>query len=121
VSGPFLVHVDDGVVIVEQIGDLQFDETNKAIAAAVAAARGANSKRVLFDLTRAQLANYYSYTVRHAELAPDLGLDVSYALAFVGRPEADDVLSFIALTTRNRGWKSRYFFDRQAALEWLAA
>jgi len=118
-SAKFDVYVDRGVVVVAHVGNLQFDQTNKAIIAAVEAARNVGSKRVLFDLRRAQLANYYSYSVRHAELAPELGLDTGYKLAVVGAPEAHDILSFMVRVARNRGWRCRCFFDVGRALKWL--
>ncbi len=118
-AADYRVYVDAGVVVVEHVGALQFDDTNDAIGKAAEAARDANSKRVLFDLRRAELANYYSYSVRHAEVAPSLGLDTSHKLAFVGERGAADILSFIERVTRNRGWKARCFFDMDQAFEFL--
>jgi hypothetical protein len=119
-AGDFRVDVARGVVVVQHTGRLEYADTNKAIAAAVEAAVKAGTKRVLFDLTRADVSNYYSYTVRHAEVAPELGLDTSYRLAFVGNQEAVDTLSFIETVTRNHGWKSRHFLDVDEAMRWLA-
>jgi hypothetical protein len=118
-AGDFRVEVVRSVVVVSHLGRLEYADTNKAIAAAVAAAVEIGGKRILFDLSRADVSNYYSYSVRHAEFAPDLGLDTTYKLAFVGGSEAVDLLSFIETVTRNRGWKSRYFVDTDAAITWL--
>jgi hypothetical protein len=76
---------------------------------------------VLFDLRQADLANYYSYTVRHGELAPRLGLDTSFVLAFVSRPGAIDVAQFMERVAINRGWRARAFTDLAAAEKWLGA
>lgn len=115
----FQVSVNEGVVVVTHAGRLEYADTNNAIRAAADAAIEADTKRVLFDLRRADLSNYYSYAVRHAEFAPELGLDKSYTLAFVGDETSVDVLSFMELVTRNRGWQSRYFVDFEGALAWL--
>ena len=59
------------------------------------------------------------HIVRHAELAPELGLDSSFRIALVGLPEQDDVLSFMVMVAVNRGWSCRRFFDFDAARQWL--
>ncbi len=114
------VHVHGGVVIMKQAGDPQFEEANRAIAAAVEAARRANTNRILFDLRRVNLANYYSYAVRHAEIGPQLGLDTNLAIALVGERDQADVLSFIERVGQNRGMNVRRFFGMREALQWLA-
>ena len=117
----FSVEVRQGVVVVTYVGKLEYAESNKAIAAGAEAAVHAGTRRLLFDVRRADLANYYSHIVRHAEFAPELGLDTAYQLAFVGLPEAAEVLEFAELVTRNRGWNARHFLDFDAALAWLTA
>ena len=57
--------------------------------------------------------------MRHAEFAPELGLDTTHKLAFVGSADAADVLEFIERVTRIRGWQSRRFFNLDDGLDWL--
>jgi hypothetical protein len=119
VAADFNVSVADDVVIVSHVGRLEYHDTNRSIEAAAQAAAKAGTKLVLFDFTRADLANYYSYAVRHAEFAPELGLDTTYKIAFVGLPAAIDVLEFIQRVTRNRGWRAHYFLSLDEAVDWL--
>lgn len=118
-SAGFHVRVHEGVVVVTHVGDLQFEDASQSIVAAAEAARTAGSKLVLFNLTRAELPSYYSYSVRQAELAPKLGLDTSYRIAIVGVSAADDMLSFMEMVAQNRGWQARRFFDAGEAMRWL--
>jgi hypothetical protein len=119
-GGNFRIEVTKGVVVVTHTGRLEYADTNKAIAAASEAAVKAGTKQVLFDFRQADIANYYSYAVRHAEFAPDFGLDTTYKIAFLGLPEAIDVLSFMETVAKNHGWQARYFFHFEGALVWLA-
>lgn len=118
-AGDFRVDLRNDVIVVSHIGRLEYVDTNKAIAAAADAAKTKGTRLVLVDLTRADVANYYSHTVRHAEVAPDLGLDSTYKLAFVGSPEAVDILEFIVRVMSNHGWQARCFFNVDEAVAWL--
>jgi hypothetical protein len=115
-------HVDHvgEVVVITHKGAMDFDEAHKAIGIALTSARNAAARKLLFDLRFADLSNYYSFIVRHAELAPEMGLDDSFLVAFVGTREAADVLSFTERVVRNRGWNARRFFSMEEALQWLA-
>jgi hypothetical protein len=115
----FDIEMRDDVVVVHEEGTLRFEETQQALADAIEAALEGGTRKILFDHRRVDLANYYSHIVRHADLAPGLGLDASFRIALVGLPEQDDVLSFIVMVGRNRGWNSQRFFDFDAALLWL--
>jgi DNA-binding PucR family transcriptional regulator len=118
-AGDFQVDLRQDVVLVTHIGRLEYADTNKAIAAAANAAKDTGTKLILIDLSRADATNYYSYTVRHAEFAPELGLDTTYKLAFVGSREAVDILEFVARVMTNHGWQARCFFTAQEGLDWL--
>jgi hypothetical protein len=107
------------VVVATLHGSLQYEQTNQCIAAAARAARAAGSRSVLFDFRAADLANYYSYTVRHADVAPRLGLDTRFSLAFVGTTHAGEVLRFMEQVARSRGWRARAFHNMARALAWL--
>jgi hypothetical protein len=89
-------HVDrvGDVVVITHKGAIDFDEAHNAIGIGLTSAKKAAGKKLLFDLRFADLSNYYSFIVRHAELAPGMGLDASFLVAFVGTREAADVLSF---------------------------
>jgi hypothetical protein len=97
-------HVGD-VVVITHTGAINFDDAHNAIGIGLTSAQKAAGKKLLFDLRFADLSNYYSFIVRHAELAPGMGLDVS---------------SFTERVVRNRGWNARHFFSMDEALEWLA-
>lgn len=114
----FRVELRGDVVVVLEHGAPGFEDTNKALAAAIRTARE-GGRKILFDHRLADLSNYYSYIVRHAEAAPGMGLDSTFRIALVGLPEQDDVLSFMVRVGQNRGWKSRRFFDVDEALQWL--
>ena len=116
----FEVEARAGVVVICLQGSLDYEETNRAISRAVEAAAKASTTRMLFDLRRADLANYYSYTVRHAEVAPRLGLHTGFTLAFLGAPAAHDVIAFMEMVARNRGWRARAFTRLGEAMKWLA-
>ena len=118
-AGDFRVGVSQDVVTVTHVGRLEYADTNKAIAAVADTAKKTGSRLILVDLTGADASNYYTYTVRHAEFAPELGLDTTYRLAFVASREAVDILEFIARVMSNHGWKARSFFSVEDAIEWL--
>jgi hypothetical protein len=115
----FDVRADAGVCRVALHGALDYDESNKAIAAAAECAAQHRVDRVLFDLRDADASNYYSYIVRHAEEAPSLGFERSYRVAFVARPESMPVVEFMALVARNHGWQARAFAEIDEADGWL--
>lgn len=120
-AGDFRIRVESAVVHVIETGTLDYPTSNRALVGAIEAARASGTKRLLFDLRDADLSDFYSYIVRHAETATEMGLDASYSLAILGRPERADVLSFVETVARNRGWRAMSFFALDAALEWLAS
>lgn len=118
-AADFRIHLRSGVVMVVETGQLDYATSRRAIAESIEAAKAAGTKRILFDLRDADLSNYYSYIVRHAETASERGLDASYSMAVVGQRAQADVLSFIDMVARNRGWRLRIFPEVGPALEWL--
>jgi hypothetical protein len=120
-AAKFRVERRDDVAILVQEGDPVFDETTKSLAAVVGAAAEIGSKKIVIDARLSDLANYYGFVVRHAELLPLMGFDGSFRSAIVGLPEQVYVMDFIVTVGRNRGWNVRRFFDLDEALEWLAA
>lgn len=116
----FHVELRGDVVVVVRKGAPLFEDTQKAAAAATAAARDAETKKILFDVRLADLTNFYSYIVRNVNLDPLLGLDTSFRICIVGSREQMDVMSFIVRVRQMRGWEARCFFDMNEALEWLA-
>jgi hypothetical protein len=119
VAGDFRIRIDSGVVFVVERGTLDFATSYRALAAAVEAANAAATTCLLIDVRDADLTNYYSYIVRHAEAAGEFGLDSRFRIAVLGQPAAADVLSFIERVASNRGLKVRCFLEADAALDWL--
>ncbi|HEX6321724.1 MAG TPA: hypothetical protein VFZ84_22875 [Burkholderiales bacterium] len=116
----FHVELRGDVVVVVRKGAPLFEDTQKAVAAALAAARDAGTKKILFDVRLADLTNFYSYIVRDVNLDPLLGLDTSFRICVVGTREQADVMSFIVHVRQMRGWEAQWFFDMDEALKWLA-
>lgn len=117
----FQVEVRGDVVVIVRKGAPLFEDTQRAMAAAVAAARDAGTKKILFDVRLADLANFYSYIVRDVNLDPLLGLDTGFRICVVGSREQKDVMSFIVRVREMHGWKAQWFFDMDEALKWLAS
>jgi hypothetical protein len=115
----FDVQVQGDVVVVVRKGAPQFEDTQEAMAAAVAAARDAGTNKILFDVRLADLANFYSYIVRDVKLDPLLGLDTNFRIGVVGMREQVDVMSFIVRVRQMHGWKAESFVDMHEALKWL--
>jgi hypothetical protein len=116
----FHVELRSDVVVVVRKGAPLFEDTQKAVAAALAAARDAGTKKILFDVRLADLTNFYSYIVRDVNLDPLLGLNTSFRICVVGTREQADVMSFIVHVRQMRGWEAQWFFDMDEALKWLA-
>ena len=116
----FELWVYDRVVRVRQRGVPDFEETNRSLAGAAELAKASAIHHVLFDLRDADVANYYSYAARHAELAPSLGFDTGFTIAILGRPEAEEVLGFYEKVARSHGWQARAFTDEAAAERWIS-
>jgi hypothetical protein len=114
----FAVQIRGDVVVVVGQGAPEFQEANNALADAIAAP-GKHSKKILFDHRLVDLSNYYGFIVRHAEVAPALGLDSTFRIAHLGTRVQDEVLSYMVDVGRNRGWNVRCFMDFDAALQWL--
>jgi hypothetical protein len=117
----FDIEVRDDVVVVLRKGAPVFEDTQKAMAAAVAAARDAGTKKILFDVRLADLANFYSYIVRDVKLDPLLGLDTSFLICVVGMREQVDVMSFIVRVRQMHGWNAQWFVDMDEGMKWLAS
>lgn len=98
-----------------------FEETTESLAAVIAAALKLGSKKIVVDARLSDLANYYNFVVRHAELIPLMGFDSSFRSAIVGLPEHAYVMDLIVSVGRNRGWTVRRFYDFDEALQWLAS
>lgn len=115
----FHVEVHGDVAVLVQEGAPLFEETTRALGAVIAASIEIGSKKIIIDARPSDLANYYSYVVRHAELLPTLGFDGTFRSALVGLPEHGPVMDFIVSVGTNRGWKVRRFVDMEEAKEWL--
>lgn len=119
-AAKFHVEVRGDVAVLVQEGAPLFDETTQALAAVVEAAAKIGSGKIIVDARLSDLANYYGYVVRHAEVLSAMGFDTKFRSAIVGLPEQAFVMDFIVDVGRNRGWKVRRFYDMDEALKWLA-
>jgi hypothetical protein len=124
--GPFMaaakfhVEVRGDVAVLVQEGAPLFDETTESLTAVIKTAAKIGSKKIIVDARLSDLANYYSYVVRHAELLSLMGFDSAFRSAIVGLPEQVYVMDFIVAVGQNRGWTVRRFYDIDEALHWLA-
>lgn len=115
------VEVRGDVVVIVRKGAPLFEDTQTAMAAALAAARDMGTKKILFDVRLADLTNFYGYIVRAVNLDSLLGLDTGFRICVVGSREQADVMSFIVRVREMHGWKAQWFFDMDEALKWLAS
>ena len=120
-AAKFRVDVRGDVAVLVQEGAPLFDETTTSLAAVIATSLDIGSKKIVVDARLSDLANYYGYVVRHAELLTSMGFDSSFRSAIVGLPEQVYVMDFIVSVGQNRGWNVRRFFDIDEALRWLAS
>jgi hypothetical protein len=119
-TAKFRVDVRGDVAVLVQEGAPVFEETTESLLAVIGTALKIGSKKIIIDARLSDLANYYSYVVRHAELIASIGFDSSFRSAIVGLPEQVYVMDFIVSVGQNRGWAVRRFFDIEEALQWLA-
>ena len=120
-AAKYRVEVRGDVAVLVQEGAPLFDETTTSLAAVVATALDIGSKKIVVDARLSDLADYYGYVVRHAELLASMGFDNSFRSAIVGLPEHLYVMDYIVSVGRNRGWKVQRFLDIDEALRWLAS
>jgi hypothetical protein len=115
------VEVRGDVVLVVRKGAPLFEDTQTAVASALAAARDVGTKKILFDVRLADLTNFYSYIVRAANLDPLPELATGFRICLVGSREQAAVIAFIVRVRETHGWKAQGFFDMDEALKWLAS
>jgi len=118
-AAKFHVEIRGDVAVLVQEGAPLFHETTESLAAVVQAAAKIGSNKIIVDARLSDLANYYSYVVRHAEVLSMMGFDSKFRSAIVGLPQQAFVMDFIVDVGRNRGWKVQRFFDMEEALQWL--
>jgi hypothetical protein len=118
-TAKFRVDVLGDVAVLVQEGAPLFEETTESLLAVIGASLKIGSKKIIVDARLSDLANYYSYVVRHAELIASIGFDRSFRSAIVGLPEQVYVMDYIVSVGQNRGWTVRRFFDIEEALQWL--
>jgi hypothetical protein len=118
-AAKFHVEVRGDVAVLVQQGAPLFHETTESLAAVVETAAKIGSNKIVIDARLSDLANYYSYVVRHAEVLSAMGFDAKFQSAIVGLPQQAFVMDFIVAVGQNRGWKVQRFFDMEEALQWL--
>ena len=82
--------------------------------------RRCSSNKIVIDARLSDLANYYSYVIRHAEVLSVMGFDSKFRSAIAGLPDQAFVMDFIVAVGQNRGWTVQRFYDLDQALQWLA-
>ena len=111
------VHVEDGIVIVVEHGDVDYAFTQVVAAEAMRAAHAAGTWWLLFDFCDARVIDYHTVAVGHGNTAVETGL-ARYRIALVGRP-ADPMLVFFETVGLNRGVATKSFATRDEAKRWL--
>ncbi|OGA55601.1 MAG: hypothetical protein A3G81_20170 [Betaproteobacteria bacterium RIFCSPLOWO2_12_FULL_65_14] len=119
-SSAYDVVVEDGFIRVIYRGRQDFETTNRSIADAARLAKQAGITSVLFDFTFADPRGYFAETVRHGEMARDLGMSFEFRLAFYS-PTQFDAVDFMETVARNRGYAARAFGREGDAVKWLTA
>lgn len=102
-AAKFRVDVRGDVAVLVQEGAPLFDETTRSLAAVIETASKIGSKKIIVDARLSDLANYYSFVVRHAELIPLMGFDSSFRSAIVGLPDQAYVMDFIVTSRPESG------------------
>lgn len=118
VSSAYELLVEDGYIRVVFRGTQDFATTNRAIADAARMAREKGLRAVMFDFTHADAKRYFTETVRHGEVAAELGFTTDLRTAFY-RPTDFDVIDFMETVARNRGYDARAFTSEEQAVRWL--
>ena len=114
----FRVAVVDAVVRVTTEGPITLDRGSEIIKRAAQAAVENSSRSVLFDIREAAFPHFLTDMIEYARLAPTLGLDRSFRIAFFGAKGELD-LRFLESVAVNRGFQAKVFTDETQALSWL--
>jgi len=120
VSSAYEIAVEEGFLRVIYRGRQDFQVTNQSIADAARSAKRARIKAILFDFTHADPRGYFAETVRHGEMAGELGLTQEFRIAFHS-PTQFEAVDFMETVARNRGYTARAFSSEDEALKWLTA
>ena len=119
-SAAYEIVVENGFIRVIYRGRQNFEITNKSITEAAALAQQRGIKSFLFDFAAADPRGYFAETVRHGEMAADLGMSVEFRVAFYS-PTQFDAIDFMETVARNRGYTARAFHREEDAVKWLTA
>lgn len=120
ISSAYEVAVEDGFIRVIYRGRQDFEITNKSVEEAAALAKQTGIKSILFDFAAADPRGYFAETVRHGEMAADLGMSVEFRIAFYS-PTQFDAIDFMETVARNRGYTARAFRREEDAVKWLTS
>ncbi len=112
------ITVERGITRVVYRGDVSFNVTTEMIRNVGRVAKENHSSLLLFDIREAGEAPYHANAIKHTELAPSLGVDRGYRMAFLGR-DGDPRLEYIETVTINRGFRTKSFTDEAEAIAWL--
>jgi hypothetical protein len=117
-AAPYEIASGDGFIRVVYRGRLDFDITNRSVAEAALLGKQAGTYAVMFDFAAADPRGYFAETVKHGEMAAQLGMSTQFRIAFYS-PTQFDAIDFMETVARNRGYDARAFKVEEEALKWL--
>src|SRR6185503_21381226 len=110
--------VENGIVRVVYRGLVEYSAATEMLRNVAGIAANAQCKLLLFDIREADYEHYHVDTIRHAEEAPQMGIDQTFRVAFLG-VEGNPMLRYIENVSVNRGFLAKVFTDDSEALAWL--
>lgn len=117
-AGDFRIALDQDVVRVTSRGKPDYEGTRDMLREVGRVAAQSRCGRLLFDFRAADSSAAYVSTVRHAEEAPQAGIDHSFRIALLGAAD-NPMLNYFEAVAVKRGFQVRAFVDEDLALDWL--
>jgi hypothetical protein len=107
-----------GIIRVTYRGVAQFDLTTGMLRDVARVAAENDSKLLLLDVREGENRNYHADAISHTQLAPAMGIDHAFRIAFLGTDNFE-MVRYIEDVTVNRGFRTKAFTDEAEALAWL--
>jgi hypothetical protein len=114
---PYRIDVLGDVLRLEVLGAAPEHGSVRAVTTALEAAREHGCHCILFDIRKANGADFHSSVMLHAKAASDLGM-TKFRVALVGTRDSP-MLKFIEDVSVNRGLPVKCFTDETEAMRWL--
>ena len=112
------ISVKQGVIRAVYSGDADFGVTTEMLRKVARISSESQSKLLLLDIREVEDRQYHVDAIRHAEQAPELGIDQTFRIALL-RSRNDPMLQYIETVAINRGFRAKAFTDESEALAWL--